>query len=221
MTHRTKLILAALSAALILSMGVSVASALRSLSVEGETTISANGIFTWIGREGGLTLRCPMTITGTVSRAIPKVNGILSGRLTRLATNRPEANCSMSLGTLQGIIILAPEPREEAGSTKCRFFQESFTGTLPRITSIWTIAKGCLIGFETRVEILGTIRCLYKEDGGGIETKKDLNAEERLTTVELGRNRSLLLEGQNGFCPREGELLGRFTTSNGPTIRLI
>jgi hypothetical protein len=110
-----------------------------------------------------------------MSRTIPKTNGILLGRITRIVTNRPEANCSVNreLGTLTGIIILAPEPREEAGSTKCRLFYNSIAGTLPNITTIVGVIKGCLIGFSVRT-IVGEITCLYKEDGNGIEDRKAL-----------------------------------------------
>ena len=47
MHTRTRLLMAALTAALVLSLAATTASALRSLSVEGATTISANGIITF------------------------------------------------------------------------------------------------------------------------------------------------------------------------------
>jgi hypothetical protein len=219
MTTRTKFLLAALTAALVLSLGVGTASALRSLSIEGETTVVGEGVISFIG--GGTTIKCPTTITGTMSRAIPKTNGILTGRTTRIATNRPEANCTSSTGTLQGLIILAPEEREEAGSAKCRKFFESIVGTLPNITGINGISKGCLIGFETRVEIVGVIRCLYKEDGTGAAGRANVERGGRITSIETGRNRAVILEGQSGFCPREGELHGNTTPRNSPTLRLV
>jgi hypothetical protein len=221
MTTRTKFLLAALTAALALSFGVGVASALRSLSIEGETTVVGEGVVSFIQPGGGSTIRCPTTITRTISRAIPKTNGILLGRITRIATNRPEANCTSSLGAFQGIIILAPEPREEAGSTKCRLFFESIAGTLPNITGINKIIKGCLIGWELRAEIIGVIRCLYKEDGTGIAAREDVERGGRITAVRIGRNRAVILEGQSGFCPREGELFGTITPRNSPTVRLV
>jgi hypothetical protein len=219
MTTHAKFLLAALTAALALSLGVGTASALRSLSIEGETTVISEGVISFIG--GGTTIKCPTTITGTMSRAIPKTNGILTGRNTRIATNRPEANCTSSTGTLQGLIILAPEPREEAASTKCRTFFESIVGTLPNITAIKGITKGCLIGFETRVELVGVIRCLYKEDGRGAAGTINVERGGRITTVESGANKAIILEGQNGFCPREGEIFGTMRPSNSPTVRLV
>jgi hypothetical protein len=219
MATRSKFLLAALTAALALSLAVGTASALRSLSIEGETTVVGEGLVSFAG--GGTTVKCPTTITRTISRAIPKTNGILLGRITRIATNRPEANCTSSTGTLQGIIILAPEPREEAGSTKCRLFFESIVGTLPNITGIRKIIKGCLIGFETRVELVGVIRCLYKEDGTGIAARENVERGGRITSVEIGRNRAVILEGQSGFCPGEGELFGTIVPRNSPTVRLV
>jgi hypothetical protein len=222
MTTRSKFLLAALTAALALSLAVGTASALRSLSIEGSETVVGEGVVSFIqNTAGGTTVRCPTTITRTISRAIPKTNGILLGRITRIETNRPEANCTSSTGILQGIIILAPEPREEAGSTKCRLFFESIAGTLPNITGINKIIKGCLIGFETRVEIIGVVRCLYKENGAGIPARENVERGGRITSVEIGRNRAVILEGQNGFCPREGELFGTIVPRNSPTVRLI
>jgi hypothetical protein len=219
MTTHTKFLLAALTAALALSFGVGTASALRSLSIEGEPTVVSEGVISFVG--GGTTIKCPTTVTGTMSRAIPKTNGILSGRTIRIATNRPEANCTSSTGTLQGVIILAPEPREEENSTKCRTFFESIVGTLPSITGINGITKGCLIGFETRVEIVGVIRCLYKEDGRGAAGRINIERSGRITSVQGGANRAVILEGQSGFCPREGEIFGTMVPRNSPTVRLV
>jgi hypothetical protein len=222
MTTRSKFLLAALTAALALSLGVGTASALRSLSIEGETTVTGEGVVSFIQSGGGSTVRCPTTITRTISRAIPKTNGILLGRITRIVTKEPEANCTVNreLGTLTGIIILAPEAREREESTKCRLFFESIVGTLPNITAIDKIIKGCLIGFGVRT-IVGTITCLYKEDGRGIAAIENVERGGRITTVEIGTNRAVILEGQNGLCPREGELHGNITPRNSPTVRLV
>jgi hypothetical protein len=211
--------LAALTAALALSLGVGTASALRSLSIEGSETVVGEGVLSF--SFGGTTVRCPITITRTVSRVIPKTNGILLGRITRIATNRPEANCTSTTGTLQAFIILAPEEREEAGSTKCRLFFESIGGTLPNIAGIRTIIKGCLIGSELRVELVGILKCLYKEDETGIAARENVERGGRISTIEIGRNKAVILEGQNGFCPREGVLTGTIRASSSPTVRLV
>jgi hypothetical protein len=221
MTTHSKFLLAALTVALALCLGVSAASALRSLSITGESTVIGEGIIDLVSAGGRITIRCPLTILKTISRAIPKTSGILLGRVTRIAANSPEPDCSSSLGELQRIIILAPEAREGEESTKCRLFFESIVGILPAITGINAIIKGCLIGFETRVELIGVIRCLYKEDGRGVAIRESVEAGGRLTRIEIGRNTEIVLEGQSGFCARELELQGDMTVRSSPSVRLV
>lgn len=216
MARHTKLLLVALTAVLALSIGAGTAGALRSISINGSTTVTGSGSVTFVSTGGGVTIRCDVTVTRTLSRAIPKVAGILLGKITRIATNRPEARCTSSLGSLQGIIILGIEREENS-----RLFFRSITGTLPNITGINKTITGTLIGFSTRIVIIGTITCLYREDGNGIEVRENLNAERRFISAEILRNRAIILPGQPGTCPREGELSGTLTVSGGPILTLI
>jgi hypothetical protein len=42
-----------------------------------------------------------------------------------------------------------------------------------------------------------------------------------ITSVTIGRNKALILEGQSGLCPREGELFGIITARTAVPVRLI
>ena len=79
MHTRAKLLMAALTAALALSLATSTASALRnSLLVEGSNTVSSSGIITF-EKAGVSTIECPATIVKTISQVIPKRLGVLLG----------------------------------------------------------------------------------------------------------------------------------------------
>lgn len=216
MTTHAKFLLALIITALTLSIGVGSASALRSISVVGETTVAGSGRVTFTSSEGGTRIECNVTITRTISRTIPKIAGILLGKIIRIDTGFPEAGCRASLGTLQGIDILGIE-REERG----RLFFTSITGTLPSMTGKNELIKGLLIGFRTRIVIIGTITCLYGENGAGAEVRMRFDAERRITEAQIGTNTAIILERQPGSCPREGRLTGTLRETRGPRFILI
>ena len=213
MTTHAKAFLATLIVLLALSIPVGVASSLRSLSIVGETTITASTVGTFMF--GTTIITCPMTIIRTVSRLIPKASGILLGKIIGWRTDPPGPTCSINLGTLQGVDILGLEPEEA-----CRLFYEGISGTLPSVTGINTTIKHCLIGFRTRILIIGTITCLYAEAGEGISATESVR-EGRLSSIIIGSNRLVLLEGQSASCPREGRFSGAFTVARSPVISLV
>lgn len=219
MHTRTRLLLAALVAALAFAFAATTASALRSLSVVGSTTVVGNGHILFIQTGGGTTVECDATVTRTISRSIPKRLGVLLGAITRIVTDPPDPDCRSSLGRLRTIIILELE-----NAAKYRLFFEGIVGTLPRITEIKASVEGLRIGFE--IELFGaSLRCLYEErvraEGRRAEEIKILR-EGRLTGVTIGRNLALRTAESSGFCPVEGELVGRFTTLEPiPTIILV
>ena len=223
MHTRTKLLMAALIAALALSLAATTANALRSLSVEGSTTISANGIITF-EKAGTSTIECPATVVSTVSSVIPKRIGVLGGGLRTLITERPNATNCRSLpasnGPLQNIIIL-----EITNTAKYRGFFQGITGTLPIITGIKGTGEGARMGFEVRT-VIGSIRCLYEErvraEGRPSEATSNLNERQQLVSITGGANLALRTPESSGLCPSEGELRGRMTVlAPLVTIKLI
>ena len=78
-TH-TKLLLAALTTALLLSSAAGTAMALRSLGVN-ETNLTANGRETFAG-SNGINVICNLTLTATLNSSIEKRAGNRVGGLT-------------------------------------------------------------------------------------------------------------------------------------------
>ena len=183
-----RLLLAALTAALALSLAATTASALISLTVEGGITISANGIITF--EKAGTSIECPTTIVKTISSAIPEE--------TRRPTRQHQNNHNRKTqrhklqivartdGPLQNIIIL-----EITNTAKYRLFFQGIQGTLPIITGIHKTVEGLRIGFELRSPV-GNIICLYEErvraEGRPLEAVEELNEREQLIRISLGRN---------------------------------
>ena len=218
MRLHTRLMLVALSAAILLSLAASTALALRSISVVGETTATATGRVSFVSSEGGSTVQCNITLVRTISSAIPKTAGILLGAIIDVRPAIGEPNCSSSTGTLNTIRILGLRVGE-----LWRLFYESFTGTLPNIATLNTIVKNVLAEFELNVPIFGNIRCLYEEEEGrrGGRAQQVLTREGRLERFVIGANRSSRVRG-SGLCPERGELSGSLTFSReAPSFRLV
>ena len=216
MKNRAGLLLAGLSATILLAFAVSTASALRSISIVGETTATAQGRISFIG--GGSTLECNITLVRTLSRSIPKTAGILLGAIIDIRIALREAGCRSSAGTLTAFTILGLGTGE-----LWRLFYESFDGTLPNITAINKIIKNWLWSDTITVPIFGSITCLYEEEEGrrGGQAKESLTREGRLEKFRIGANRSSRVRG-SGLCPERGELSGELTfTREAPSIRLI
>jgi hypothetical protein len=219
---RTKFLMAVLTAALALTAFAGTATALRSLQIEGERRIDAQGRVTFTSTEGGTRVQCNVTLTRTIVGSIAKRRGEprnpnILGRITGIRTGFPEANCRSSLGNLEAIRILGTE-RAELWTLEF----DSIGGTLPNITEINKIIRNVLAEFE--VEIFGVhIRCLYEEEegrrgGAAIET---VEARERhLERLRIGANTSSRVRG-SGSCPERGSLSGELTFVRGPIVRLV
>lgn len=224
MKNYTKLLMAVLTAALVLSLAAGTAAALRSLSVVGETTVTGSGVVTFTKTGGGVEVICPVTIIKTLARVIAKIENTPLGRIISITTNRPEANCRTNQfgATLTSIRILGIERTE-----KYVLFYESINGRLPEITAINKIIRNLLIGFAFE-SILGNPVCLYEEEAGrrGAKAREELNERQQLIAVTIGENLAVLLREagttERELCPREGALRGTIrTTGTPPTIRLV
>jgi hypothetical protein len=209
MTIHRKAWITAVLAVFMLTLAVGAASALRSLSISGATTLTLNT--RWRLASEFATIECNMTITKTVSRVIPKVDHILIGKITRVVTGRaPEANCRSSSGTLSNIEIRGLE-REENG----RILKGVILGTLPNITGILVLIDRLQVSFTT--ELSG--RCGYESPERGIPELAEVN-RGTLGRLRLEANRLVRLEG-GIFCPRTGEWIGDLTPLQTTGVTLV
>jgi hypothetical protein len=200
MRKSVKLLLTALTAALVLASTVTAASA-RSLSVS-ESSFSA----TWASLEfsvpGVTTIRCRVTLEGSFhTRTIAKVARALIGAITRAIAAHP---CTNGEGWADN--GTEPTPGGRINRLPFHVTYESFTGTLPNITGInlllsrvsFVIQSGGLCtGRYGRTE--DNITGLASVTGGRVGT---------LTPV-AGRNTARLVTRIGGIlCPETGTFTG-------------
>ncbi|HYV14729.1 MAG TPA: hypothetical protein VE972_01765 [Conexibacter sp.] len=206
-----RLITAALFAALALAIMVQPAVAARSLSIEGETTLSLNGNMTFRGES--VEVICPITLVRTMSRFIPKIIGILKGRVIAVILPAPRT-CRTSTGTLTEI---TPLEVERGAEEVWRLYYRGFTGTLPSIIKI----RLRIAGFRIRIviNILGTpVACLFE---GEIENDDNLGREGLLTETTIVEPSTLALREGSGLCPRRVEVRGTLRPLNTVRYRLV
>jgi hypothetical protein len=212
---RLKVFMAAMAAVLAFSLLAGSASALRSLSITGETTLTLNGRMTFTNEVGDII--CNATITKTISRVIPKIDHILVGKITRIDTARPrEANCRFAeegiFREFREIIFLLE------GEERGRILKKTILGTLPNITGILFLIDQLRGGF-----VIGANRCLYEtpRTGESLGVLAEVNREGLIGRLRtLTPNTENLIEG-GAFCPRTGELRGELTALQRTFIRLI
>jgi hypothetical protein len=208
-----KVFTAAMAAVIALSLLAGSASALRSLSITGSTTLTLNGRLTLSNSVGDLI--CNMTVTKTISRVIPKIANVLIGKITRIDTARPrEANCMLTgeefFRRLERIEFLLE--REE----RARIFKGTILGTLPNITGILVSIDQLRGGF-----VISGNRCLYETPREGLGELAEVNREGlngRL--IILSGSTESLIEG-GAFCPSTFELRGSLTPLQRTFVRLI
>jgi hypothetical protein len=249
-THRPKdtmhklnqLLITALLTLFVATLGASIATALRSIRVNGiseSEEVLASSRLTFGTREGGGALPansqiiCDVTLLRTISTLIPKRAGVLTGRVTGIRINIP--SCRTGLGTVERVQPLALEGAEarrtgEAGGTEIydtrfesggratpaenwKLVFDSFQGTLPEIEGI----NIHLTAYRSRVTISG-IRCLW---GRGesvfalISINRTTSAVTGVTSV-LERTSLARVEG-SFLCPAAGpaSFTGNFSITPG------
>jgi hypothetical protein len=174
-TH-IKLPLAALTAALVLSIAASSAFANRSLEVRGGPNVQSETRFTFRS-ESGTIIICDVTLRRTVARVIPKSPGTLFGKVTGIRIDRGEnvesPHCASNGGAVQNMQPLECVHSEEgrgfltydctrAPARLWKLIYDSFQGTLPRIQGLNVHIQGALI-FMTITSNFGfPFECLYE-----------------------------------------------------------
>jgi hypothetical protein len=183
MHKRSQLLLVVLGAAAVMAAAVSTASATR-LASNSNTIRSTWAAMEFIA-EGVTTVRCPVTLEGTLhSRTISKVAGQLIGFI-KVATVA-EASCQNG------------KARVLSEKLPWHVRYESFGGTLPNISSINTQVIGAAFLVQTRV--FGVeVSCLYttsttepnigkfNREAGGVVTSVDVSGSIRSPTFGCPR----------------------------------
>ncbi|MFY9580986.1 MAG: hypothetical protein WAQ33_16870 [Gaiellaceae bacterium] len=216
MHKHAKLLMVALTAAIALSLGAATANAARSFSATNNT------LLTYVSpalsfRGGELQVICAVTLTASLHSTAAKTRGTLIGFINGGRTER----CRNSLGT-GGTVGIALVSHRSPWHLKLA----SFRGTLPRITEIlFTIElPEFLIGANEPFG--GFLGCLYRGRELGVETTGRTGAAEyTVERLRPQRNSSALssevLNTSIISCPAAGELVGEFTATLPPVIRLI
>jgi len=197
MRNRSKLLLTALTSALLLSLAVSSASA-RNFSVNEQRIRQTYAPLSFVP-SFGTTVRCPVTLEGTLhSRTNAKAAGTLLGYIN-----------SVTVGTCE-----SGRARANTETLPWHIQYGSFTGTLPTIT---TITHNLIrSSFEIDGEIFGiAVRCRFTPASQpGIITR-----EARGVVTGLRADESVVTRSETEGCP-SGRLsgTGRLTTSTGGNI---
>jgi hypothetical protein len=199
MRHRSKLMLAALTAAIAFGALVSVADANRAATssqnirvVWSEITFAGSGEF-------GAVI-CRVTLEGSVhSRTISKVAEALIGYANRVSVD--EAGCT------------GGRARANQESLPWHVRYESFSGSLPNITAV----NGRFVGVEFTISSSLGITCRYKSTAaspfrGIVNRNTTTGTAER---VRIDETRQIPLSSGNGFCPTPATLRG---VSNPATV---
>lgn len=187
MRNRTKLVLTALAATLLMATAVSSATANR-LSISNKAFRINWTNLKLFGEEAasGVSLACPVTLEGSFHQfTITKNPRTLLGYVSRAAVTTTA--CTGGRAT----ILTETLPWHVT--------YEGFTGTLPTITGIRVLLRN--LAFQ--VEILGQL-CLYGGAGENAEATINREAGGNVTTVTP--NRAVLLRFNRGsiFCPARG-----------------
>jgi hypothetical protein len=125
--HRGKLILTTLTAATLLALAVGTAGA-GWLSISERQFDARWRELTWGNDVNGSTLTCPLTLLGTFhSRTIRKIRGLLGGVIDHEVIGNPPSTRAACTG---GNVTILTE------TLPWHLRYNSFSGTLPRITSV-------------------------------------------------------------------------------------
>lgn len=228
MRNHTKLLLAALTTALVLAAGINTATARRiEISNTGIRIVWSELTFSSVSTGAGTDAICPVTLEGTLhSRTISKVSGQLIGFITSAHVNERSPPCTYKGGALAVRILNGNTGNGEEAPTTLPWHirYDSFAGTLPNITRIRVQLVGA--GFRLEVPFFAIV-CLFKTTGS-FPGFGDLNigAGGVITNLTVLPERPIpLFEGRAG-CPTQGFFRGTATVTllgntTSITVRLV
>jgi hypothetical protein len=220
MHTRSKLLLAALTAALALTLGATTANASRSFSATNNTLLTyVSPGLTFGGVPSGSSFICPVTLTASLHSVAAKVAGTLIGFVNGSRFGR----CTNSVGTDMVAIPLVSHV------LPWHITYNSFRGTLPRITEILFTINRAKFLLETFVFELNRQNCLYQAnilvDTSGTTGAAEYTVRLLIPQGREGLNVVPLFE--NGLnrsfrrCETSLEFLGTFHATLPPVIRLL
>jgi hypothetical protein len=218
MRTRSKLILGALTASLLMGLAVSSATANRLSVSNTKFRITWTGLRFFPDTESGRPdIVCPVTLEGSFhSATIRKTAGALIGAVTRGIVNGAEPPCVGGHATI----------RQE--SLPWHVTYESFRGTLPNITSIELLLRR--YSFVIELAALPGLQCLYSDQGAAEENlmgRLPVGAGGQVPTIAPEQNRHARRSPTSSvICPQFGKfegtgqvfLLGSATTRISVTL---
>lgn len=205
-----RLLLTVLTAALTLALAAGVATANRAIQIEPVGSYTTTSPEVTITEEGGASVRCAVTLIGSLHRSIAKTRGTLAGFVTEGRTER----CRTSFGTTATVTFL---------TTPSHIQYESFRGTLPSITGFVTIVKEVSLLIALRGLVGERVNeCLYRGDISLESTGGAPGEITRLIIIDpLGPALVTALEQRGLPCARSGRLTGTLTSTRRIAIRLL
>jgi hypothetical protein len=204
MRTRSKLVLAALAATLLMGLAVGAASANR-LSVSNKNFRVVWTELRFLEREGAALVTCPVTLEGSFHyNTIVKTEKALIGFISRASV--ANASCRGGHATIL------------QESLPWHITYNGFRGVLPRITSVRLLLKG--VAFNVEVFF---VNCLYKEAVEGQEEAKGealVEAGGGITGLEADRTIRIRKFSGGGLCPETGgfEGTGRVTLLGNTSV---
>lgn len=214
MRTRSKLLLAALAATLVMAAGVGLASA-RTLSISEQRYRAVWTPMNFADVNGLIQLRCNVTLRGSFhTRTSAKVRGALTGYITEASVARP---CT------GGEVWILNGRDRPTNTLPWHITFDSFRGTLPLITG----TRSAVIGSSYLISTVG-FTCLYA--GTTASPAFGIVNIERTgvaTNVRIDETSPIpLRESVSGICPASGAFSGTTSSLLGDsgatiTVRLI
>lgn len=218
MLYRSKLLLAAFVAVVVLSVGAATANAARSFSVINNTLLTyVSPGLTIRGNPEGNMMVCSVTLTASLHSSFAKIRGSLMG----FVNGGDFGRCINAFGTFVDGSMLV-EHRKPWHITL-----QSFRGTLPRITEILILINNIrILVTENEPIFRRRLGCLYQINAA-LETSGRTGAAEYTVQGFIGQRGNVALLFEDGLneaivpCETSGESIGTFTVTLPPTFRLI
>lgn len=220
MSRRTKFLVAALLAALALSIGGSSAAALRSLHLNGTRGLVLTGRFSAL--IGGIQIRCNVTVTKTYTPLIPKRDDTVIGHITAYEI-APLETCEL----LGATALLNVQKIGIGVEERWVISYQAFLGTLPEITGILFQWERIEKEFDIQEASGANLHCLYNNENIpqslGLLARVRNRVLERLFTLErpAEATEKELQPFSTLGCPLRMRLKYELTPTTNTTVTLV
>jgi len=188
MGHRLRIVLAAIVAAGVLGVVAGTASGYVATSISPGGSIRAVSLTSLNFETEAITVRCPVTLEGTMESAELPIEGSEIGAVTRAGIG------SCTNGTLRSVLGL-----------NWYLIDNSFLGTLPSVTGYLLTIEEAALNYS--VTVLGIpVECLYV---GNVEMLLAVNARQESELIRSLANSIPLERARSSeLCPASGRLVG-------------